>query len=326
MLSLNSYLAKVEACLGGLPPNAQQAVMEELRDHLEDRAAALRAAGLGKKASMSEAIERFGEARDVGTALRDVHGRSSWGEALAGMMPFLVFGLGMIIYEILPRDLVAGPIGFWCYLVLYIIGVIGLSIGWVKGFPRWSYLYAGLVLFIKGWWGDRDNLSGWLSIGPASTLLFWVMVGIVLLVTRSLRPLGQFFKRIWHDWTLFSFGLYSIAPLVLLNFAFDSVTGNYPLPYPVASSLVLAGVALAYLRSSRMAQRVSALLAGMTLCWAIATVEVAIYLYRASKLPAGYWAGDIQEMLSYWGVLMALILAPALLGLFRRSVKFMGAA
>ncbi|TEU15462.1 MAG: hypothetical protein E3J21_13145 [Anaerolineales bacterium] len=136
MSSLKSYLAKLEACLGGLPPNAQQAVLEELREHLEDRAAALQADGLGKEASMSEAIERFGEAREVGAALREVHGPSSWGETLAGMLPFLVFGLGMIIYEILPRDLVAGPIGFWCYLVLYLIGVIGLGIGWVKGFPR----------------------------------------------------------------------------------------------------------------------------------------------------------------------------------------------
>jgi hypothetical protein len=31
MASLKSYLAKLEACLGGLAPNAQQAVMEELR-------------------------------------------------------------------------------------------------------------------------------------------------------------------------------------------------------------------------------------------------------------------------------------------------------
>ena len=320
MSSLDSYLAKLEACLGGLPPNAQQAVMEELRGHLEDRAATLRTSGMGKEASMSETIERFGEAREIGAALRDAHGQSSWGETLAGVLPFLAFGLGMIIHEILPRDLVAGPIGFWCYVVLYIIGVIGLGIGWVKGFPRWSYPYAGLVLFIKGWWGDRDNLSGRLFVGPTSAILFWVMVGIVLLVTRSLRPLGQFFKRIWHDWTLLSFGLYSIMLLVLLNFAFDFVTGTYPLPYPVVSSLVLAGVALVYLRSSRITQRVFTLLAGMTLCWAVATVEVAIYLHRASKLPR-YWAGDIRDMLSYWGVQMALILAPAVLGLFRRSVE-----
>jgi hypothetical protein len=325
MSSLNSYLAKVEACLGGLPPDARQDVMEELRGHLEDRAAALRAGRLEKEASMSEAIERFGEAREIGTALRDAHGQSSWGETLAGMVPFLVFGLGMVIYEILPRDLVAGPIGFWCYLVLYVIGVIGLGIGWVKGFPRWSYPYAGLVLFIKGWWGDRDNLSGWLSIGLASTILFWLMVGIVLLVTRSLRPLGQFFRRIWHDWTLLSFGLYSLMPLVLLNFAFDFVTGNYPLPYPIVSSLVLAGVALVYLRSSSMVQRASALLAGMTLCWAVATVEVAVYLHRVPKLPR-YWAGDIRDMLSYWGVQMALILAPALLGLLGRSVQLIRAS
>ncbi len=73
-----------------------------------------------------------------------------------------------------------------------------------------------------------------------------------------------------------------------------------------------------------MVQRASVLLAGMTLCWAVATVEVAIYLYRAPKLP-GYWAGNIQDMLSYWGVQMALILAPVLVGLLRRSVEFLRA-
>jgi hypothetical protein len=51
--------------------------MEELHGHLEDRAAALQAGGLEKEASMSETIERFGEAKEVGTALRDVHGRLS---------------------------------------------------------------------------------------------------------------------------------------------------------------------------------------------------------------------------------------------------------
>ena len=204
MAALNGYLTEVRAALAGLDNPAQRAIIEELRGHLEDRAHSLQLQGISKEASMSEAIERFGEAREVGAALQDVHGQSSWGEVLAGMLPFLAFGLGMVIYEILPRHLVVGPIGFWCYVALYVIGVIGLGIGWVKGFPRWAYPYAGLVLFIKGWWGDRDNLSGWLFIGLASTLLFWLMVGIVLLATRSLRPLGQFFKRIWRDWTLLS--------------------------------------------------------------------------------------------------------------------------
>lgn len=38
MSSLRSHLAKLEACLGGLPPSARQDVMEELRGRLEDRA------------------------------------------------------------------------------------------------------------------------------------------------------------------------------------------------------------------------------------------------------------------------------------------------
>jgi uncharacterized membrane protein len=63
MSSLKSYLAELEACLVGLPPDARQDLMEELRGHLEDRAAALQASGLEEEASMSEAIKYFGEGR-----------------------------------------------------------------------------------------------------------------------------------------------------------------------------------------------------------------------------------------------------------------------
>lgn len=251
---------------------------------------------------------------------RAARGRNFGQETLVGTLPFLVFALGMVVYEILPRAWIAGPIGLWCYVALYAIGITGLGVGWVKGFPRWSYAYAGLVLAIGGWWSDSDNLSGWPFIRPASTLLFWAMVATALLLTRSLRPLGQFFKGIWRDWTQLSFLLYSVTPLILLNVAYDFTSGNYPLPYPIAASLVLAGGAWAYMRGRNMTERAVALLAGMTLTWLVAAAEVALYLARTPKAP-GLWSGEISEMLPYWGWLMVLVLAPAVLGLLRHLVQ-----
>ena len=97
---------------------------------------------------MSEAIERFGEAREIGTALRDVHGQGSWGEALAGMLPFLVIGLADVLYEYLTYRGHGWSLTRWVFVASYLVLLIGLGVGWVKGFPRWSYPYAGWILFI----------------------------------------------------------------------------------------------------------------------------------------------------------------------------------
>jgi hypothetical protein len=336
MASLKSYLAKLEACLGGLAPNAQQAVMEELRGHLEDRAAALRAAGLGKEASMSEAIERFGEAGEVGTALRDVHGRGSWGKALAGMVPFLAFGLTKVLYEVLLLH--PNPVWLWGEIACYVVLLIGLGVGWVKGFPRWSYPYGGLVLVSTlGWMGiPAQNLSDhniWILkrynelLGWRAWIPFLLMAVIALLLTRSVRPLRQLITGVWHDWTRFSFGLYGVMPMAVW-IGFDEVSFN-PVPYLFVSMVGLAGGALAYVRSARTSQRALALLIGMTLTSWMAMVGPAIFypdvVWKPWVTMRGVWYAYGRGDVAAWGVLTAVMFAPALLGLLRRSVKFIRA-
>ena len=77
---------------------------------------------------MSEAIALAKGTRNPNMIRQAAQGRSSWSENLAGMLPFLVFALGMVLYEALPRSWVAGPIGMWCYVALYIPGIIGLGV------------------------------------------------------------------------------------------------------------------------------------------------------------------------------------------------------
>jgi hypothetical protein len=340
MSSLKSYLAKLEACLGGLPPNARQAVMEELRGHLENRAAVLRAGGLEKEASMSEAIERFGEAGEIGAALRDVHGRGSWGEALAGMLPFLVIGLAWtmrVLVGFLPYVWL-GYVAFWLFIGGYLALLIGFGVGWVKGFPRWSYPYVGYVLVftlyfmsvatpgfrIFNYTFGSNDLWGWRAWIP-----FSVMAVIALVLTRSVRPLFRLVMGVWQDWTRLSFGLYGIMPLVVI-LSFDEVNRRYQLPFLLVLTLVLAGGALAYMRSARTWRRALALLIGLTLSWAVTTVGTAIYwdgrLEPWMRGEPDHWYEIVGRSAIAGTVLVALLLAPALLGLLRRSIRFIRAA
>lgn len=284
MTALNGYLTEMQAALAGLDNPAQRAIIEELRGHLEEHAAALRAGGLEEEASMSEAIERFGEAREIGGALRDVHGRGSWGEALAGMVPFLAFGLTTVLYDVL---LHLYPVWFWEFAACYAVLLIGLGVGWGKGFPRWSYPYGGLALVLTwSWMGiPAENLWAhniWILkrynqlLGWRAWIPFLLMGVIALLLTRSVRPLRQLLTGVWHDWTRLPFGLYGVMPmLVWINF--DEVSATYAVPYEVASTLVLAAGALAYVRSARTSQGALALLTSMTLSWAVATMAPAIF-------------------------------------------------
>lgn len=336
MATLNGYLTELQAALASLDKSTQRAIIEELHGHLEDRAAVLRAGGLEEEASMSEAIECLGEAREIGTALRDVHGPGSWGEALAAMLPFLAIGLvALSSYLSQPALIVAS---YAAVLVGLGVPLVGLGVGWVKGFPRWSYAYGGLVLAVTSlllannldlWIFNRYDM--WVMLfrrlpGLADVVfylmfdkynmwvLFLAMAVIALLLSRLWRPLRPLYQGVWHDWTRLSFGVYGVMPLMLV-IAFDDVTPTFRAPYLVASTVVLTAGALAYVRSARTSQRTLALLIGMTLAWGVTTAGVATF-----------WHAATWDMLRHWVVLAALILAPVLLGLLRRSVKSAQAA
>lgn len=340
MSSLKSYLARLEACLGSLPPDARRDVLEELRGHLEDRAAALQAGGL-KEVSMSEAIERFGEAREVGTALQDVHGQGSWGEVLRGMVPFLLqpifFILGSAIAAldkylhltdaVLPIPVLVA-VASLALLAFSGAFLVVLGVGWVEGFPRWSYPYGGLVLAFTSL-VVADRLDLWIIFNRyARWIPLLVMAAIALLLGRLWRPLRSLYKGVWHDWSRFSFGLYGILPLALA-IAFDEVRGPCGAPCLAASSVILAMGALAYIRSARTSQRALTLLLGMTLAWTAATVYLAIYWHGRQEFwmrQPGNGYETARGMLVALGVLVALLLAPALLGLLRHSIQSIRAA
>ena len=169
MSSLNLYLAELQACLGNLPPWVQQDVIEELRSHLEDRAAALRARGLKEEESMSEAIERFGEAGEVGAALRDVHGRMSWGKVGLAVLPGL---FAISTFWLAWRTGRLDAIGLGMCVLLSVAGFIR-----ERQLPVWAFAALG-VLFSS----ISSDFVLVILVGP-----LWLLAAIAALVVCRRR-------------------------------------------------------------------------------------------------------------------------------------------
>ncbi len=277
---------------------------------------------------MSAAIESFGRAEGAEAALQDEHERGSWAETLAGIAPFLIIGLATIIIE-WPTDVISLPVwssylGGGLFLGGYLVLSVGLGVGWVQGFPRWSYPYAGYVLIfarymmhvatpglrIFGHTFQRNELWGWRSWIP-----FLVVAVIALAITRSLRPLFRLVTGVWKDWTRLSFGLYGMMPLAV-PIALDEVDNSYQLPYMLLLTLILVEGALAYMRSTRTWQRALALLVGTASAVAVMAVGTVVYW----KGPGDGWV-NVGKTLIHGGYVVAVVFAPALLGLLRRAVK-----
>jgi hypothetical protein len=277
---------------------------------------------------VSAAIESLDEKKDSNAALRDGRRRDSWAEALAGVGPFLAFGLTVVLMEpvwtLLQRALGTAlpswvPLG--CLGAGYLILLAGFGVGWVRGFPRWSYPYVTLVLLLTLYWMcvatpglrllghtfERNELWGLRAWIP-----FLVMAAVALLLTRSARPWVQLVMGAWHDWTRVTFGLYGGIPLAAW-LSFDEVDHLYQLPYLVIATIALAVGALAYGRSARTWGRAVALLAGASVALAVTNAGVVSYWNG----PGNGWV-NVGAMFIQQALVVAFIFAPALMSLLRR--------
>jgi hypothetical protein len=198
---------------------------------------------------------------------------STWAETLVGMGVFLLISVGFALASVLatlhanailsePALPIIGSV-----LVLTIIGavVIVLGLGWVKGFPRWSFPYWGIALALSRLFFDQ---WGWRAGIPLVLLAV-----IASLLARGVWPLRRLITGVWSDWTQLSFAFYGALPLALV-IAFDEVKEKGP---EVMLLVALALGALAYMRSTRIWQRALALFGSFTPIWAAATVCLANY-------------------------------------------------
>lgn len=213
---------------------------------------------------------------------------TSWAGTLAGIALFLILGLGLILGEI-PHDWALpawfSSLRYAFYLSWLVFPVIVLGVGWVKGFPSWVYPYLGFVplvslymmnvatpgLRIFGYTFGPNDLWGWRAWIPTLA-----MAGVVLLLTRSLRPLARLFANIQADWTRLTFAMFGFMPL-LIGIGFDEVDRLYSLYFMLVLTLLMCATALAYLRGAHPWQRVLALVIGIVLTVSIVTMAPTLY-------------------------------------------------
>lgn len=251
---------------------------------------------------------------------------------LAGVLPFLLFGLMFILKGINYHTTLAWMgHGIAGYLIVHLVLIIGLGVGWALRFPRWSYSYLGVVLMNSVWlagvvtrgfhlFGFEFGSQQWGWRGWMPLLMLAV---VMLLATRSLQPLKQLIQGIRHDWTQLSFALYAALSWLFLGVAYDGKTWyNETLYLPVALSLLTLAItsgAYFYMRGQRPWPRVLALQVAFLLQVPIS--ELVIALDGPSELGppatiAGRWL-----LLFMWFLWASVPLIPGLaslmLGRFR---------
>jgi hypothetical protein len=249
--------------------------------------------------------------------------RSSWGEVLIGALPFLLYGLAHLLegatelggydfpaFTLLDGSLNRPTITLTMETVVYFVSALGLFLGVVKGFPRWSYAYLGMSFYF-GWSYNNQFYYGvfykwwvWLPLFAA------IILG--LLLTRSLQPLARLLQGAWNDWTRLSFALYAFAsPLVMVVF-FDDDWGVLQLYGLFFDTVLLAAGAVAFLRSRTSWGRVLSLQAVVL----ILVVKGMRYPSFVENLLALRWSAFLFIII-YFGFL----LLPAVIGLLRWGVN-----
>jgi hypothetical protein len=244
---------------------------------------------------------------------------ASWGEALLGASPFLLFGLVYALEAVTElgyfRDVPNGRldlIGLPLPGVVYLILCVGLAIGWRKGFPRWSFSYLGMVLYFGSYYSSGrfyGVVYGWRAWIPVIAVAL-----IATLLTRSLRPLARLIQDAREDWTRLSFVLYAFVLPVFTVIFMDGAWGQRELVGLGIDTLLLLTGATLFLRSRSTLARVLALQAAK------------VSLFGRNVLMAGWYpsprAGgppltllSVTFLLLFWGGLMFL---PVLVGLLHR--------
>jgi hypothetical protein len=191
----------------------------------------------------------------------------TWKEILAAILPFILFGStfvleGMDYHDSRPPGPTWPITRYWQWAVLAGL-LVGLGVGWARNFPRWSYAYLGAVLMgstglasaasfgleLLGFTFGREQRV-WLDWMPLLLLAL-----IMLLLTRSLRPLARLFEGMQRDWTRLSFVLYTMFCWLILVVTYDGKTWYLQTQYLPLNlllvTLVFAGGAFFYMRVHR---------------------------------------------------------------------------
>lgn len=186
--------------------------------------------------------------------------QESWAGTAAGALCFALTGLQMMAFEI-PHG---WALNQWLQenavlMLLFWLGIgpVGYALGWMRGFPRWSYPYTGMAIImalymtmvatpgirILGYtFGPRD-MWGWRAFVPLALATL-----IAVLFSRPRNQLPRLFGNIRQDPSILSFLLFGFMPLLVM-IEFDEIDRLYSLYFMALVAALMVIAAVVYLRS-----------------------------------------------------------------------------
>lgn len=233
-------------------------------------------------------------------------GRFSTGQLLLEVVPFLLAAIPIawLTYRPLPWLPDAGrtPVDaavFWSGIP----PALALTVGLVRGMPRWAYPHAGLLGGYTLWLAaERRQIWLWVTL---LTMVVGLSVMAAVVHERG-RPLPPFFRRLGGsvglDWTRLSLGVFGAAPWLILA-AFDNAYLDGRTPYLGLALLAMVLTVVVYGRRGRQERQLAALLGGATLLMVPAVMD---HVYWLGSLRAVGWI----VVLCVWAV--ALLVLPML--------------
>ncbi len=246
------------------------------------------------------------------------HQPSSWTAVFLATIPIFVFSVAVILNEIK-----GGALWEPYYYPLWnLICVAGLGVGWIKGFPHWSYPYLSMSV-IFGWWWSDVHISG-IPWGNRAWAPFFIMVLIALLWTRSLKPLQRLVSSIWNDWTLLSFILYGMMAWVAIGAAYDENHHPQLVFFIIGSTVAVTIGVVAYLQSLKKWQKIGSLVVGLLFSFVIQAVVNHIYWSEHLEpwMEKPYtWGNTIQQQIIIFSLYAAVLCTPTLFSLLPPSSR-----
>jgi len=201
--------------------------------------------------------------------------KGSWKEILLAGLPFVLLAFVPGVLTIIPAvERIPDTIG---QLILLAIGLVlvGLGIiGLLARLPRWSLVYAGILITTLALIGlagmNRLNIlpspsrwTLWWTAGYLAGFLVIVfsLVGLMMLGASRIRLAAPFFQNLRTDPTHLSLMMYS-GSLVLVILNYDEVDAGGLL---MLSAVGMLAGAWGYLRSDSLKTRLRSLFIGSTL-------------------------------------------------------------
>ena len=253
-------------------------------------------------------------------------GKSPW-DPFLGVLPFLLAGvLFMGIRFNLPFH-----IGYPTAAFL-ISCLIGLWIGMLRGFPRWTFSFLGWSVVMSYWsmgmplftfrafydpnaMPDPIGLRAWIPLLIVSGLGAWM--------GRSAKPLQKLTSAIWHDWTLLSLSIYSFAAFILL--IYDENHHPYLLAFIAAGTLAICTAVWIFMQSDTSWKRVLSLTTGFIVALILSNISYATWDYATYyNLPPSTPQPWYQELFGiipitlFW---IVFVFWPAIIGLAHHFVN-----